>query len=129
MLFSHLIPSKTFMIYMTPNNSTFPTTSLLVLDLGVQPYTMAREWGFHDGFTANLLLPSFSLARTRSILISIHQARDKVRCDRYHKCICNNGENSNAFKNPHSLAIVYGWTPKSRTRRLVVGKVELLGVI
>ena len=100
MLFSHLIPSKTFMIYMTPNNSTFPTTSLLVLDLGVQPYTMAREWGFHDGFTANLLLPSFSLARTRSILISIHQARDKVRCDRYHKCICNNGENSNAFKNP-----------------------------
>ena len=31
--------------------------------------------------------------------------------------------------NPHSLAIVYGWTPKSRTRRLVVGKVELLRVI
>lgn len=47
----------------------------------------------------NLLLPSFSLARTRSILVSIHQARDKVRCDRDDKCVGNNRENSNAFKN------------------------------
>lgn len=60
---------------------------------------MARQWRFHDGFTANLLLPSFSLARTRSILISIHQARNKVRCYRYDKRICNYRENSNAFKN------------------------------
>lgn len=67
--------------------------------LSVQQHTMARKWGFHDGFMAHLLLPSFPLACTRSILISVHQARDKVRCDRYDKCVCNNRENSNAFKN------------------------------
>lgn len=39
------------------------------------------------------------MARTRSILVSIHQARDKVRCDRDDKCVGNNRENSNAFKN------------------------------
>lgn len=64
-----------------------------------QHHTMVRQWKRHDGFTANLLLPSFSLACTRSIFISVHQARDKVRCYRYDKRICNYREDSNAFKN------------------------------
>jgi hypothetical protein len=60
---------------------------------------MTRKWRFHNGFTAHLLLPCFSLASTRAILISIHQARDEVRCYRYDECICNNRQNSDAFKN------------------------------
>lgn len=67
--------------------------------LSVQHHTKARKWRFQNGFAANLLLPSFSLTCTRSIFISIHQARDKVRCYRYDKRVCNNRENSNAFKN------------------------------
>lgn len=47
----------------------------------------------------HLLLPGFSLARTRSIFISIHQARDEVRCYCYDERICNNREDSNAFEN------------------------------
>lgn len=60
---------------------------------------LAKKWEFCIYFTVNLLLSSFSLACTRSILISIYQSRNKVRCYRYDKCICNNWKNSNAFKN------------------------------
>lgn len=67
------------------------------LSLCVRHHTMANK-----SFTIilqHLLLPGFSLARTRSIFISIHQARDKVRCYCYDKCIRNNRENSDAFQN------------------------------
>lgn len=47
----------------------------------------------------HLLLPGFSLARTRSVFISIHQARDEVRCYCYDKCIRDNREDSDAFEN------------------------------
>lgn len=48
----------------------------------------------------SLLLPSFSLACTGSIFVSINKSRDEIWCHGNNKCICDNRKNSNAFQNP-----------------------------